>query len=91
MREKKFRLEAASLSEAAFLFCNYNPFMKARIIKFRSHAEMDSYKSEARTIQIKPHLPILLELTEVDTDDEKLIQINFKRMANWYYYSVIKT
>jgi predicted amidophosphoribosyltransferase len=88
--KKKFRFEAASESEAAFIFCEYNPFMKSKIIQFRTHNDMDNYKTENLTIQVRRQLPIILEVIEVDSTDQKLIDINLKRMAEWYYYVHIK-
>lgn len=88
--KKKFRFEAASDNEAAFIFCEYNPFMRAKIIEFRSHTEMDSYQSSGRLVQVRRQLPIIIELLEVDSTDENLIDVNLKRMAEWYYYSEIK-
>ena len=89
--KKKYRFEAASDTEAAFIFCEYNPFMKAKLIQFRTHKDMDQYLTTNRTIQVRRQLPIMLELMEVDSDDQQLIEINFTRMAEWYYYQFIKS
>ncbi|WP_254562146.1 hypothetical protein [Dyadobacter diqingensis] len=88
--KKKYRFEAASDNEAAFIFCEYNPFMKAKIITFRTHMEMDKYSTPNLTIQVRRQLPIVLEVLEVDSQDQNLIDINLKRMAEWYYYTYIK-
>ena len=87
--KKKFRYEAASDSEAAFIFCEYNPVMKAKIVEFRSHKEMDQYEPGNLFIHIRKQLPILLELVEVDSKDVSLIKRNMSRMAEWFYYSHI--
>jgi len=89
--KKKFRYEAASESEAAFIFCDYNPVMKAKIIEFRSHKAMDEYKTENLTVQIRRQLPIILELIEVESNEQDLIWLNLERMAEWYYFSFIKS
>jgi len=88
--KKKFRFEAASESEAAFIFCEYNPFMKAKVIEFRTHKEMDNYETKNKTTQVKRQLPIIIELVEVDSMDVDLIKVNLERMAEWYYYSIVK-
>jgi hypothetical protein len=88
--KKKFRYEAASDSGAAFIFCEYNPVMKAKIIEFRSHKEMDQYNTHNITVQIKKQLPILLEVVETEATDKALILKNITRMAEWYYYSLLK-
>lgn len=88
--KKKFRFEAASDTEAAFIFCEYNPFIRAKIVTFRTYLEMDKYVTPNLTIQVRRQLPIVIEVVEVDSEDQDLIDINLKRMAEWYYYSVIK-
>ena len=88
--KKKFRFEAASDTEAAFIFCEYNPVMKAKILHFRSHKEMDIYKPAGVTVILRKQLPILLELVETEEAEESLIQSNLNRMAEWYYYSYLK-
>ena len=88
--KKKFRFEAASDTEAAFIFCEYNPIMKAKVIEFRTHSEMDAYATDNLTIQVKRQLPILLELIDAEDVKVDLIKVNFNRMAEWYYYSVLR-
>ncbi|MBB5287115.1 hypothetical protein HNQ92_005277 [Rhabdobacter roseus] len=64
--------------------------MKVAIKSFRTHQEMDAYQPTRPTIQVRRHLPILLEVIEVDSTDEALIQINLKNMASWYFYTIIR-
>ena len=89
--KKKYRFEAASDSEAAFIFCEYNPVMKAKVVSFRSHKEMDTYQTNNRIIQVRRQLPIILELIEFDSEDEELVKVNFERMAEWYYYTLLRS
>jgi hypothetical protein len=88
--KKKFRFEAASDNEAAFIFCEYNPFMRGRIVEFRTLRDMDSYTTSNLTVQVRRQLPVIIEILEMDSHDEKLIELNLKRMAEWYYYTIIR-
>lgn len=87
---KKYRFEAASDSGAAFLFSNYDPIMKVAVLEFRTHKQMDEYQTMNPTIQIRRQLPILLEVVEVDTTDQKKITNNLKRLADWHFYTHIR-
>lgn len=88
--KKKFRFEAASDTEAAFIFCEYNPVMRAKVITFRTHREMDEYQTDHLTIQVRKQLPILLEVVEVEQNSKANIATNLKRMAEWYFYTELK-
>ncbi|HEV7351296.1 hypothetical protein [Telluribacter sp.] len=83
----KYRFEAASDNEAAFIISEYNPRMTATIKEFRTHAEMDAYTSAQLTVQVRRQLPILLELVNSESNDQELNRKTLVRMAEWYYYT----
>jgi hypothetical protein len=80
--------EAASNTEAAFIF-DTKTQLRAQILRFRTLRQLDQYKPVRIAIPVR-HLPILLEITDQEHSAKKVPEL-LRRMADWYYYTQLKT
>ncbi|OIN55434.1 hypothetical protein [Arsenicibacter rosenii] len=90
----RFRIElnneAASQPEAAFLFHDKKPLLKAVVLSFRTVEQRDQYESAYPIVRVRRVLPLLVELREYP-ETLTLAQRNrwMKRLAAWYFYTVL--